>query len=115
MPESEVQKSPSAQRFLRTNTTSRDLSRCPSSNNIKLGTRSESNTPRRTMPQRSDKLSRNASPNARSKIMSFTQFEQDCLKAHNNYRLSHGVPPLKLNKRMCHFAEDWAKVRTLFH
>lgn len=117
MSESEVQRSPSAQRFLRTNTTSRELSRCPSSTNIKLGTKSECNTPRRTTPQNNDKekLPRNVSPHSRSKVMSFTQFEQDCLKAHNTYRLGHGVSPLKLNKRLCHFAEDWAKVRRSLH
>jgi uncharacterized protein YkwD len=27
-------------------------------------------------------------------------FEADCLKAHNEYREKHGVPPLKLNKKV---------------
>lgn len=28
-------------------------------------------------------------------------FAADCLKAHNEYREKHGVPPLKLNKKVC--------------
>ncbi|XP_058121842.1 uncharacterized protein LOC131281286 [Anopheles ziemanni] len=40
----------------------------------------------------------------------YTEFERDCLKAHNQYRTRHGVPPLKLCKRLCRYAEEWAKV-----
>ncbi|XP_063699505.1 uncharacterized protein LOC134830072 isoform X2 [Culicoides brevitarsis] len=40
----------------------------------------------------------------------FTDFEIDCLKAHNEYRSKHGVPSLKLNKRLCRYAEEWARV-----
>lgn len=36
-------------------------------------------------------------------------FAEDCLKAHNNYRKKHGVPPLKLSKDLSKFAENWAK------
>ncbi|XP_071443372.1 uncharacterized protein [Hetaerina americana] len=36
-------------------------------------------------------------------------FEQECLRAHNEYRQKHGVPPLKLNKKICKFSEEWAK------
>ncbi|XP_046397298.1 uncharacterized protein LOC124164140 isoform X2 [Ischnura elegans] len=36
-------------------------------------------------------------------------FEQDCLRAHNEFRQKHGVPPLKLNKKICKFSEEWAK------
>lgn len=28
-------------------------------------------------------------------------FAADCLKAHNEYREKHRVPPLKLNKKVC--------------
>jgi len=28
-------------------------------------------------------------------------FAADCLKAHNEYREKHGVPPLKLTKKVC--------------
>uniref|UniRef100_A0A182NHH2 SCP domain-containing protein n=1 Tax=Anopheles dirus TaxID=7168 RepID=A0A182NHH2_9DIPT len=40
----------------------------------------------------------------------YTDFERDCLKAHNEYRTRHGVLPLKLSKRLCRYAEEWAKV-----
>lgn len=40
----------------------------------------------------------------------FNDFELECLKAHNEYRTRHGVLPLKLNKRLCRYAEEWAKV-----
>ncbi|XP_058826887.1 uncharacterized protein LOC131686899 [Topomyia yanbarensis] len=40
----------------------------------------------------------------------FSDFESECLKAHNEYRTKHGVLPLKLNKRLCRYAEEWAKV-----
>lgn len=120
MAESEAQKSPRVQHFLRTNTTSRELSRYPSSNNIPrsasvsraekstTAVQSSRNTPDRNVPD--SRISRHSSPGARTKITMFTEFEKDCLKAHNMYRLNHGVPPLKLNKKICHFAEDWAKV-----
>ncbi|KAG8236320.1 hypothetical protein J437_LFUL015947 [Ladona fulva] len=36
-------------------------------------------------------------------------FEEECLKAHNEYRQRHGVPPLKINKKLCKLSEEWAK------
>ncbi|XP_049887843.1 uncharacterized protein LOC126382127 isoform X2 [Pectinophora gossypiella] len=36
-------------------------------------------------------------------------FEDDFLRAHNEYRDKHGVPPLKLNKKLSKYAEEWAK------
>ncbi|KAH1000065.1 uncharacterized protein LOC109533085 isoform X2 [Dendroctonus ponderosae] len=36
-------------------------------------------------------------------------FEDDFLNAHNKYRKRHGVPPLKLDKSLCKYAEEWAK------
>lgn len=36
-------------------------------------------------------------------------FEEDFLAAHNNYRRRHGVPPLKLDKKLCKYASEWAK------
>ncbi|KAJ9594555.1 hypothetical protein L9F63_027462, partial [Diploptera punctata] len=36
-------------------------------------------------------------------------FTAECLKAHNEYREKHGVPPLKLNKKLCKYSEEWAK------
>lgn len=35
-------------------------------------------------------------------------FQQECLRAHNEYRRKHGVPPLKLDKEMCKFSQQWA-------
>uniref|UniRef100_A0A2M3ZF87 Putative scp-like extracellular protein n=1 Tax=Anopheles braziliensis TaxID=58242 RepID=A0A2M3ZF87_9DIPT len=40
----------------------------------------------------------------------YGEFERECLKAHNEYRTRHGVLPLKLSKRLCRYAEEWAKV-----
>ncbi|CAG9816159.1 unnamed protein product [Phaedon cochleariae] len=36
------------------------------------------------------------------------EFQNECLKAHNEYRKKHGVPPLKLNRDMCKVSQDWA-------
>lgn len=40
----------------------------------------------------------------------YTTFQRDCLDAHNEYRAKHGVAPLKLNRHLCKFAEEWAKI-----
>ncbi|XP_059615872.1 uncharacterized protein LOC132261217 isoform X2 [Phlebotomus argentipes] len=40
----------------------------------------------------------------------FTDFEVECLKAHNEFRARHSVPPLRLNKKLCRHAEEWAKI-----
>lgn len=37
-------------------------------------------------------------------------FEREVLKAHNDYRALHGVPPLELDKNLCKHALEWAKV-----
>lgn len=36
-------------------------------------------------------------------------FEDEFLKAHNDYRRKHAVPPLQLNKKLCKYSEEWAK------
>lgn len=64
---------------------------------------SSTNTPQRV--RRSQSLSAK-----RTTISTFTEFEKSCLKAHNEFRAKHAVPPLKLNKRLCRFSEEWAKV-----
>ncbi|XP_058940210.2 uncharacterized protein [Pocillopora verrucosa] len=38
-----------------------------------------------------------------------TGFEKDCLKAHNEYRAKHGVPPLKWSAELAADALEWAK------
>lgn len=53
---------------------------------------------------------RHKSPSPSLKKSTFNDFERDCLKAHNDYRAKHGVSPLKLNKKLCRFAEEWAKI-----
>lgn len=66
---------------------------------------SSSNTPQRV--RRSQSLSS-------TRATGFTEFEKACLKAHNEYRAKHVVPPLKLNKRLCRFSEEWAKVLHIY-
>lgn len=41
-------------------------------------------------------------------ITGMTGFEEDCLKAHNEYRAKHGVPPLKWNSQLRDDAQKWA-------
>ncbi|KAJ8973072.1 hypothetical protein NQ317_002287 [Molorchus minor] len=36
-------------------------------------------------------------------------FEEDFLEAHNTFRKRHGVPPLKLDRKLCRYSEEWAK------
>lgn len=35
-------------------------------------------------------------------------FQNECLHAHNEHRKKHGVPPLKLNREICRFSQEWA-------
>ena len=37
-----------------------------------------------------------------------TEFEKDCLRAHNEYRAKHGVPPLKWSTKLQADAQKWA-------
>ena len=37
-----------------------------------------------------------------------TEFEKDCLNAHNEYRAKHGVPPLKWSAELAADAQIWA-------
>ncbi|CAG5036509.1 unnamed protein product [Parnassius apollo] len=46
----------------------------------------------------------------RSVSKSVEKFEEEFLRAHNEYRRRHGVPPLELNKKLCKYAEEWAKI-----
>lgn len=45
----------------------------------------------------------------------FNNFELECLKVHNEVRAKHAVTPLKLSKRICRYAEEWAKVSSPSH
>lgn len=45
----------------------------------------------------------------RSTSISGEKFEEEFLRAHNDYRRNHGVPSLELNKKLCKYAEEWAK------
>lgn len=42
-------------------------------------------------------------------LSEMTGFEKDCLKAHNEYRAKHGVPPLKWSAELAADAQEWAK------
>ena len=37
-----------------------------------------------------------------------TPFEQNCLKAHNDYRAKHGVPYMKWSKPLAQAAQKYA-------
>lgn len=50
------------------------------------------------------------SPVLRKTASSHSEFERECLRAHNEFRTKHAVPTLRLNKKLCKFAEEWAKV-----
>ncbi|KAF4524949.1 hypothetical protein B566_EDAN014130, partial [Ephemera danica] len=39
----------------------------------------------------------------------FSEFEIEALKAHNEFRDQHGAPPLKLSRTLCSYANEWAK------
>ena len=47
-------------------------------------------------------------------VKNVKHFETDCLSAHNKYRKMHGAEDLKLNKAMCKYAQEWAKVSSSF-
>lgn len=39
-----------------------------------------------------------------------SEFEDDFLTAHNKYRSRHGVTALKLDKKLCSYSTEWAKI-----
>lgn len=53
---------------------------------------------------------RQRTPSPILKKSGYSDFEIDCLRAHNEYRSKHGVANLRLNKKLCKFAEEWAKI-----
>lgn len=76
--------------------------------------RSPSLSPDRPTPVKQKSDSKVTLSKAKSKIENDTagsegDFTAECLKAHNEFREKHGVPPLKLNKKLCKYSEEWAK------
>lgn len=56
-------------------------------------------------------LSRHKSPSpglSARKRGTIGEFELECLRAHNEFRSKHGVRLLRLNAKLCKFAEEWA-------
>ncbi|XP_018335436.1 Golgi-associated plant pathogenesis-related protein 1-like [Agrilus planipennis] len=39
-----------------------------------------------------------------------SDFVEECLKAHNEYRSLHGVPPVTLNHEISEFSQSWAEM-----
>lgn len=102
---------PSAARFLRSSQASVLGSRTISSHDLSstLG-RIEHNNNRLSTPNINLKRQKSPSPGKIISASGFSDFQRECLKAHNEYRTKHSVPALKLNKKLCQFAEEWAKV-----
>lgn len=52
------------------------------------------------------------SPNTTKNLSNGTEgnFEEDFLNAHNEYRIRHGVDALELDRKMCKYSEEWAKM-----
>lgn len=48
------------------------------------------------------------SNNSLQTTMNAADFQNECLKAHNDYRHLHNVPPLTLNKDICKTSQKWA-------
>lgn len=137
MVESEAQKSPCAQRFLRSNTASSSVTpkNGTSSEHLAIDAKSSiekknrlngenlletkksgstvknSITPPISTSNTPQRVRRSQSLSAKQTSSIFSDFEKSCLKAHNEFRSKHDVQPLKLNKRLCRFSEEWAKVR----
>jgi glioma pathogenesis-related protein 2 len=78
-------------------------------NSLKERSNTQSPSRARTESPKQRQSSKSPSPNSR-RFALFTDFEQECLKTHNECRIKHGVPPLKLNRRLCKYSEEWAKV-----
>jgi uncharacterized protein YkwD len=53
---------------------------------------------------------RHSTPSPINRRSFYSDFETECLQAHNEYRKMHGVPALKLSKRLCKHAEEWARI-----
>ncbi|XP_059049161.1 uncharacterized protein LOC131844322 isoform X3 [Achroia grisella] len=81
--------------------------------NSELPKGSNNNISTSTPTQRNSKIGELATDlvsKLKSTSVSGDNFEEEFLKAHNDYRRNHGVAPLKLNKKLCKYADEWAKV-----
>lgn len=107
MVESEAQKSPCAQRFLhRKEHIERD-----NEENAKNEINKQRKDVNKSLTPRSTPRRTQTSSSIRSVSSStYSEFEKSCLKAHNEFRSKHGVPLLKLNRKLCRFSDEWAKV-----
>jgi len=61
-----------------------------------------------TSPFKKSNLSTKSSSSSSSSSEDEDDFEEDALKKHNEYRQKHGCPPLKLDKKLCKYAQEWA-------
>lgn len=104
MVESEAQKSPGAQRFLtRTPDTVDAGNDGVNKRMIKDG--SKTLTPRSNVRRTHSLMAKRSASTS-----TYSEFETSCLKAHNEFRARHGVPPLKLSRKLSRFSDEWAKV-----
>ena len=39
----------------------------------------------------------------------FSEFQVDCLEAHNNFRIQHGAQRVELDKDLCEYAKTYAE------
>lgn len=101
MVESEAQKSPCAQRF---------LSRTPDTVDTASDKRVIKDGSKTLTPRSNVRRTHSVMAKRSASTSTYSDFETSCLKAHNEFRARHGVPPLKLNRRLCRFSDEWAKV-----
>ncbi|XP_055379722.1 uncharacterized protein LOC129610924 isoform X2 [Condylostylus longicornis] len=108
---SDVRKSPSVVRLMRRSVTphSEGLSLAVSTNDVSFHERRSVSFSGSSKINGTQLSLRQKSPSPAKRSSGFGEFEIECLKAHNEFRSKHGCPPLKLNSRLCKFAEEWAK------
>lgn len=79
-------------------------------NSINSRIQSEERLSKSSMSLRNSPGFRHSTPSPINRRSIYSDFELDCLKAHNEYRARHGVLPLKLSKKLCKHAEEWARI-----
>lgn len=85
-------------------------SNSPPPNQLQTQSQSSSPPPSTATTSITNKSLKSKSPSPTLRKSVFSKFELECLEAHNEYRTKHCVPRLKLNKKLCRFAEEWAKI-----